>query len=462
MINKAGHFNISKWFLLFVSVWFYGYAGLKGVAIICILSLINYCIYRFLLKNKSKKVFCGLGITIDILALLYFKYFVFAEITLNQYAGTSFNYTSIAAPLGISFITFSQISFLVDNCRNYSNVSILDYFIYVLFFPKVTVGPIALSEDFIPMLNDENRKTVNYDNLSKGLFAFTFGLSKKVLIADLMAKYADWGFMNIEGLGCVNALIVMLAYTMQIYFDFSGFCDMAYGICLMLNMDIPVNFNSPYKAISVGDFWDRWHITLTKFFTKYVYIPLGGSRKGKIRTYVNIMIVFLISGIWHGAAFTFIVWGLLHGIGSCLSRGLKNITEKIPKFIRWLYTFIFINITWVFFRAINIGDALKFIKELFSKPTGINVELIAKATPKEYEIVQWIIAEFTKHNTYYTGLPVLLVLVFAIYASTKMKNTNERIEDFRPTGKIVAITVILLTLSIISLSEISSFIYVNF
>lgn len=487
MINKAGHFTISKWFLLFVSLWFYGYAGIKGLLIICGITAVNYIIYLFGLKpgketNKNaaeklnhtvsyklssksivRKICLFLGIAIDVVALLYFKYFVFAEITLNKHFGTSFLYTAIAAPLGISFITFSQISFLVDNYREYGDVSVLDYFIYVLFFPKVTVGPIALSTEFIPQLNDNQRKLINFDNIAKGLFAFSLGLAKKVLLADLMAKYADYGFMHIDGLGPFNAFIVMVAYTMQIYFDFSGFCDMAFGICLMMNFDIPQNFNSPYRALSIGEFWDRWHITLTKFFTKYIYIPLGGSRKGKVRTYVNIMIVFLVSGIWHGAATTFIVWGLLHGIGSCLSRATKDVMVKVPKAVRWLGTFLFVNITWVFFRAWSIEDAVKFIKELFSfKYVPVAAELIAKATPKEYEIIQWIIAEFTELNTYYTGLPVFLILAFCIFASIKMKNTNERIDEFKASGKVIAATVILLVLSVISLSEISGFIYVNF
>lgn len=464
MINKAGHFLLGKWFLLFVSLWFYGYAGLRGLIIVCGLTVLNYLAYILIGKLGKKRLICGIGIGINILALFFFKYFISTEITINKYAGTHFAFVNIIVPLGISFITFSQISFLVDNLREYKKVSALDYFLYVLFFPKVTVGPIALSSDFIPQFNDSIRKEVNFDNISKGIMAFAFGLSKKVLIADLMSKYADYGFMNITGLGPVNALIVMLAYTMQIYFDFSGFCDMAQGICLMLNFDLPINFNSPYRALSIGEFWDRWHITLTKFFTKYIYIPLGGSRKGKVRTYINIMLVFLISGIWHGAAMTFVVWGLLHGIGSCISRAFKDRFETIPKFIRWAVTFLYVNIAWVFFRAATLKDALNFLKELLpTKWVPVDVQLIAKATPKEYELFQWIFAEFTSFNTYYTGLPViLLVLAFAIYASIKMKNTNERISVFVANKKTVIVTVLLLVMSIVSLSEVSAFIYVNF
>lgn len=467
LLNERGYFTVGKWFLLFMSVCFYAYAGLKGLLVICILILINYGIYKYMYKNTHAKISMILGIVINIASLIFFKYLTFIEITSNKYLGTKFTFVNLLVPLGVSFITFSQISFLVDEYKNRDNksdISILDYAIYVLFFPKVTVGPIALSTDFIPQLNDTVRKKINWDNMAKGLMTFSFGIAKKMLIADLMAKYVDYGYLHCSGLGTLNALIVMFAYTMQIYFDFSGFCDMATGICLMLNFDMPLNFNSPYRSLSIGEFWDRWHITLTKFFTKYVYIPLGGNRKGKIRTYINIMIVFILSGIWHGASVTFIIWGLLHGIASLIERAFKNVIEKIPKAIRWCGTFIFVNIAWVFFRAYNLQNAIDFLKELISfEFTPISSELVAVATPKEYEIIQWIVSKFTNINTYYTGLPVVIfVLLFAIFASIKMKNTDERIKEFASSRKYVFITVLLLVLSVISLSEVSSFIYVNF
>ena len=464
MLNKLNHNRLGKWFLVLMSLWFYGYAGLQGLFIICATIAVNYGIYLLYDRLKSKKTLMVFGVIIDILALIYFKYLIFIEITVNQLMGTSFTYVGLLAPLGISFITFSQISFLIDSYKISSKVSFTDYVLYVLFFPKVTVGPIALSGDFIKEINKSSEIGVDWDNIAKGLYAFTLGLSKKVLIADSLAHYADWGFSNIEGLGSINALIIMLSYTMQIYFDFSGFCDMAAGISKMLNIDIPMNFNSPYRALSIGEFWDRWHITLTKFFTKYVYISLGGSRKGKIRTYINILIVFLISGIWHGAAVTFIIWGLLHGIASIIDRMISAYTVKIPKVVRWFVTFLFVNVAWVFFRARTAQDAMLFLKELVSfKLNPINIELVAKATPKGYEFIQWIITEFTEVNAYYSGLPIILfILAASIFASIKLKNTNERINDFVPSKRKIAITVILFVWCIISLSEISTFIYVNF
>ena len=473
ILNKKNHFELGKWFLLVMSLIFYCYSGIKGIITISILIAVNYGVYRLIRSNKSPKLFAGLGVIINIFSLFIFKYFVTVEIKANQLFGTSFTFNDIVVPLGISFITFSQISFLVDaykelDCSDgkvLNDISFSDYALYVLFFPKVSVGPIALAKDFIPQFNDALRKEVNWDNLAKGLYAFSFGLAKKVLVADVLAKYANWGFSvtHIDGMGSINAFIVMLAYTMQIYFDFSGFCDMSMGICYMLNFDLPLNFNSPYRSLSIGEFWDRWHITLTKFFTKYLYIPLGGSRKGVVRTYLNILIVFIVSGIWHGAAFTFVIWGLLHGIASCIGRGLKKYEEKVPRIIRWAFTFLFVNIAWVFFRAVTLSDALNILKELFSfsfKP--VDIELIAAATPAEYEIFQWIFGNIGL-NTYYTGLPVTIIfLIFAIFASIKMKNTSERVSEFDASSKTIVITILLLVWSIVSLSEVSSFIYVNF
>lgn len=469
MMNKLGRGRFGKWFLLLMSLWFYGYAGLRGLFTIAISIVINYGLYLLYSKVKFKRTLMILGVILNILALIYFKYLFFLEVTLYELTGTQLTYTSLIVPLGISFITFSQISFLVDSYKdaidgNAEKVSFTDYALYVLFFPKVTVGPIALSKDFIKEINKASEIGVDWDNISKGLYAFTLGLTKKVLIADSLAHYADWGFSNVEGLGTLNALIVMVSYTMQIYFDFSGFCDMALGISKMLNINIPINFNSPYRALSIGEFWDRWHITLTKFFTKYVYIPLGGNRKGKVRTYVNILIVFLVSGIWHGAAVTFIIWGLMHGIASCIDRVISPYAEKLPKAIRWFVTFLFVNVAWVFFRATDVENALMLLKELVSfKFTPVNVELVAKATPKGYELVQWLVVEFTKIQAYYSGLPIILaILIFAIFAGIKMKNTNERIENFKPSSKTVLVTVILFVWCVISLSEVSTFIYVNF
>lgn len=187
--------------------------------------------------------------------------------------------------------------------------------------------------------------------MCKGIYAFALGMAKKVLVADSLSKVVTAGYANIGALNCVSTVFVMICYAMQIYFDFSGYCDMAYGIGFLFNVELPINFNAPYKAASVREFWDRWHMTLTRFFTKYVYIPLGGSRKGTVRTYCNVLIVFLVSGIWHGANWTFILWGVVNGIGNLFDRLFDKVLRKIPRVIRVAATFCFCSIAWSMFRA---------------------------------------------------------------------------------------------------------------
>lgn len=474
MINRRNHYTFSKWFLLFASILFASLASWQGTLVCIVLILINYAIYKYGYKSKYAKCFLTLGVIFNVLSLMFFKYlgvFMIHDKSGNITGGpdtiaTLYNVANIIVPLGISFITFSQISFLVDTYKeNSTNVTLLDYATYVLFFPKLSMGPIALSKEFIEQLNETIRKETNYDNIAKGIVSFTFGLAKKVLIADLLAGYVGYGYEYTPILGMTNAWIVVLAYTLQIYFDFSGFCDMASGVALMLGFDLPKNFNSPYRSLSIGEFWDRWHITLTKFFTKYVYIPLGGNRKGTVRTYINIMIVFLISGIWHGSTINFVIWGLIHGIFSCLSRALKPIENKIPKIVRWLVTFLIVNIAWVYFRAPSLMNANLMIKELFSfRMNAVDPNFAVYALPAELEIVPWLLNKFTQvKNTYmFNAVVNVAIVLFGLFASTKMKNTDERVAEFIPSKKMVAVTVLLLIWSIMSLSNVSNFIYVNF
>lgn len=490
MINRRKHFEIAKCFLLLMSLWFVIMASWQGALVCALLILINYAVYKFGYKTAHLKAFLTAGVVFNIAGLAFFKYlsvFMAKDIEGHLIVGDDtvsamYNFANLIVPLGISFITFSQISFLVDTYRDIKeskvsslngedtnevslDISLVDYALYVLFFPKVTMGPIALSTDFINQLNDITKKDTDYDNIAKGLYSFAFGLAKKVLIADLLAGYVGYAYDYTPILGMTNAWIAVLAYTLQIYFDFSGFCDMAKGIALMLNFDLPVNFNSPYRSLSIGEFWDRWHITLTKFFTKYVYIPLGGNRKGTFRTYLNIMIVFLISGIWHGSTINFVIWGLIHGVLSCISRAIKPAEDRIPKFIRWIVTFICVNIAWVYFRAPSLASANLMIKELFSfKFIPVDANFSTYAFPAELEIIPWLLNKFTRiKSTYYFSASVnVLVVAFALFASTRMKNTEERTTEFKASKGAVAITVLLLVWSVMSMSEVSNFIYVNF
>lgn len=461
LLKRTPYPLLPKCFLLCASLFFYGYHNLYALIVLCLSVIGNWVIS---LLCRKKKLFLVIGIVGNLLALLYCKYLLFFEDISNRLFGTHFSALSIILPLGISFYTFSQITFLVDTYRDEVHCSFLDYALFITFFPKITVGPIALSSEMIPQWEHLHEEKPDYDRIACGLTAFSFGLAKKVLLADSLAKYADWGFSHIDGLGMTNAFLVMLSYTMQIYFDFSGYCDMARGICLMLGMDLAQNFDSPYRSLSVSEFWRRWHMTLTRFFRVYVYFPLGGNRKGKLRTYLNNFLIFILSGLWHGASFNFLIWGMVHGIGIIISKLIAPLSVKWPKLIRFLLTFAFVNLAWVYFRAPDLGSAHAFFKELFAGGiVPVNIEFIAAATPAECNILQWLVLRFTTLSTYYTGMVIVLgLLFFAVFASILMKNTDERILHFTPSKKLTAATTFLLVMGILSLSEISKFIYVNF
>lgn len=490
LINRSGHFTAAKALLLGGSVLFYCCGGVNAFFVLTASIIVNYCIYMCLLKtgysDGIRRVFLGIGIILNIGLLIYFKYLGFFSDVINSLFKTGLPVREVLLPLGISYYTFSQIAFLTDGYREPdTKYSLFDYALFVTFFPKISVGPIALAKDMIPQFNDTERKKVNYENIAGGILIFATGLAKKVLLADNLAPYADWGFSHINDLGTTNALIVSLAYMMQIYFDFSGYCDMAKAICLMLNIDLPDNFLSPYRAVSVSDFWKRWHMTLTNFFTRYVYIPLGGNRKGKVRTYINMFIIFFLSGLWHGAAYTFIVWGLIHGVGISLSKLLKNIMEKLPKFIRCAGTFIFVDITWIFFRSEKLVYAIEFLRQLFSfKFLPVNIELVAKATPDEMQFLQWLVLTSKDEAPYMSGCVIVIgFLLIAAFISVYCKNPTERLTALGISGtkktsadtderedegtvKLGAgsavTTVVLLVLSILSLSGVTEFIYTNF
>ena len=217
----------------------------------------------------------------------------------------------------------------------------------------------------MPQFANLKNRVINYKNIALGLFIFSIGLFKKVVIADSFAVWATNGFDKAAVLNLFEAWATSLSYTFQLYFDFSGYCDMAIGAALLFNIKLPINFNSPYKALNIQDFWRRWHITLSRFLRDYIYIPLGGNRKGRLRTYANLMATFIIGGIWHGAGWTFVFWGFLHGVALVIHRIWSELGFKMNKFLAWFITFNFINITWVFFRAKEWDDALKVLKGMF-------------------------------------------------------------------------------------------------
>ncbi len=288
---------------------------------------------------------------------------------------------------------------------------------------------------------------------------FSTGLFKKIIIADTFAKAADWGFLNVGIMGSMDAMIVMSAYTFQIYFDFSGYSDMAVGLAAMFNIEIPCNFNAPYRSDSIIEFWKRWHITLTQFLRKYIYYPLGGSRKGKVRTYLNVFIVFLVSGIWHGANWTFIVWGMIHGIASIFNRIFNRVWNKIWGWMRWTFTFIFLCFTWMIFRA----ESLRQVKEYFATIFGelkfyVSHELASCFVLPEVDLFMYAFKIHDYDLTNYVIMVLALLAAFGIILRVKPYAQKE----FQPKVSNLLGAVVCLIWSVLSLADNSVFIYFGF
>jgi D-alanyl-lipoteichoic acid acyltransferase DltB (MBOAT superfamily) len=333
----------------------------------------------------------------------------------------------------------------------------IEYALFVAYFPQLIAGPIVLHKEMIPQFREEKRRKIDYHNMSHGLYIFAIGLFKKVLIADTLSQAVSWGFGTVDDLSWVEALIVSVSYTLQLYFDFSGYCDMAMGIACMMNIGLPQNFNSPYRSTSIVDFWSRWHMSLTRFLREYIYFPLGGSRAGNVKTYRNIMVVFLVSGIWHGANWTFIVWGLIHGIFNCLNRLTKNLWEKVPKAIRWLVNFAIVNVLWVIFRADDLKQAGQFLRRMISFGNFEIREALAECFKlREFSI--FLPGQICGITTSYYLMWVMLIIVLVL--SVKARNSSEIV--FQETKGRAAATVILLVWSILSFSGVSEFLYFGF
>lgn len=465
LLGKFSKCEQAKILLVIASLWFYAYLNLYYALLLVGSALLNFILQHLLRRRESqklKKLILIVGIAINLAVLFYFKYYNFFIENVNAVLKTNLPLVSFLLTMGISFITFQQISYLID-CYREENVqhSFLDYAAYISFFPKISSGPITQFRELLPQLQDAGIVKPRFENLSKGLYQFAIGLAKKVLLADTLAKLVEIGFCNIAGLHTGSALLIMLCYSLQLYYDFSGYSDMAIGVALMFNIKLPVNFRSPYKAKSVSDFWARWHITLTQFFTKYVYIPLGGNRKGLKRTCINILLVFLLSGLWHGANWTFLVWGLLHGLLMVLERVTDRKIEKLP-FVGWIFTFLFVNVAWVIFRADSMADVGLFFNRIFVPGTG-GVETSLMAAMNELVEIR-ILCRLGLQGLVdrLPGLALLLIVFIALFLAIFTKNGQERVEGFCYKKGQMAATVLFLIWSIVSLSGVSVFLYSNF
>ncbi len=396
--------KVANAILLVASYAFVIYADWKFAAVLAVLTLSTW----FFAKKKSTGKY---GIVVAVLALAFFKYTNFFIESFDKIFGIDYTALNIILPLGISFYTFSAISYIVDVSRNKIEPKNLSQVaLYLAFFPKITSGPIQRSGDFFDQI--EKKRNVGWNTFAPGIQIFVFGLFKKIVLADRLSVFVNQVYDTPLAFGSLTVLLATVAYSLQIYFDFSGYSDMAIGVSKILGIDLPRNFNLPYLAHNVTELWKRWHITLSSWLQDYIYISLGGNRKGKIRTYINLILTMVIGGIWHGANWTYIVWGLLHGIALAVHKVWMTLTGSSSKkhstaanIVSICLTFLFTTFCWIFFRAESLSKALTIIKRIFSFKSGLEQPYMWFIIAAVILVIASVIA-FVKTNKNPTQKPI--------------------------------------------------------
>lgn len=461
---KLNQPRAARGWLVLASFFFYAYWVPQYIGLLLGSIMVNFLVGQRILstrhqgRDRAAFWWSASGISFNVLLLGVFKYTDFVLANINWLLGVDIPLPGIALPLAISFFTFQQIAYIAD-CYTSPDTDyhLGRYCLFVCFFPQLIAGPIVHHKEMMPQFRDPDNLAVKWDNIFQGVFLFAVGLFKKVVIADTLAQYATYGFDSAPSLALLPAWATSLSYTFQLYFDFSGYTDMAIGSALIFNIKLPQNFNSPYRALSIQDFWRRWHMTLSRFLRDYIYIPLGGNRKGLNRTLINIFLTFLIGGIWHGAGWTFVIWGALHGAALVCQRvwGLMHI--RLPKAVCWLTTFVFVNFAWVFFRALDFASAMKVIKGMVGL-SGLHLT----------ESLLLLGRAFQDGNEKLLAVsvgPLLLVALAGILVDVLYRDSAQWKQRLRPrTGWALATNVLLLFsfYLILDHNRVTEFIYFNF
>ena len=459
-LNKKRLTTLATGSLAFASLFFYSWWNIIYLPLILFSVIINYAFSLLITKSTLyKKTLLIFGLLFNVLLLGYFKYSDFFLQNINFVFDTNYSLLRLTLPLAVSFFTFQQIAFLVDSFKGYVvKHTFLNYIVFVTFFPQLIAGPIVHHKEMMPQFIKKRNKFINYKNIYLGVFIFSIGLFKKIVIADTFSIWASNGFDVLEQLSLIEAWITSLSYTFQLYFDFSGYTDMAIGAALLFNIKLPLNFNSPYKATNIRDFWQRWHITLSRFLRDYVYIPIGGNKKGSFKMYCNLLTTFLIGGLWHGAGWTFIFWGALHAVAIIFHRIWCITGVNLNKLLAWFVTFNFINISWIFFRAEQWEDAIKVLKGMFGFSGVVLPSIFQNISFLQGNKI--VIGEvFANFNS---DTEITLWLLIALFICLFFKNSNEIVSFYRPDNKVVFFIVSILTISLINLDKNVDFIYFNF
>lgn len=471
LLNHFKFYKIATAFLIGMSLWFYGYFNPSYLYIIIGSMLGNYCISFLIEKFPAKrKLFFFIGLIANICLLGYYKYYDFFVENINAVFKSSFALKHILLPLGISFFTLQQISYLIDRYwESAPHYNILDYLAYVAFFPQLIAGPIVLHNEIIPQMQDHSLRKFNAESFRDGWILFIIGLAKKVLIADLFAHPVNLGFQCVDNIDTPSGWIMAICYTFELYFDFSGYCDMACGLGKMFNFELPINFKSPYKSHSVPEYWNRWHFTLTRFFTSYIYTPLTihGVRvkKRKLYSYLTPMVVFFVSGFWHGASWTFVLWGIAQGLATLWAQ--RKFFKLKKNFITWFGTFFFIMITQVIFRSETIYNMVRVLKVMFV-PSFSRFWLNLVGSFNQVTVVKKLVENtlYLQGTKLYLVYGILWLVCFLIAIFLLIgKNSNEILDAEREKGVKASFALFLgvvLAACLISMTGVSTFLYFNF
>lgn len=440
LIGRMGRREWAIAWMALASLFFYGWWNPIYLGLISVSILFNYSIGVSITRHRAHaKKILALGVTVDLGLLGYYKYANFFVDNLNTVASTDFHLSTIILPLGISFFTFTQIAYLVDAYRGETReYNFIHYCLFVTIFPHLIAGPIIHHRQTLPQFSKSFIYRPHARNLAVGISIFVLGLFKKVVIADGVSVYANPVFSAAEAgqtLSLWDAWGGALAYSFQLYFDFSGYSDMAIGLARMFNVWLPLNFRSPYKADNIIEFWRRWHMTLSRFLRDYLYVPLGGSRKGSVRTYVNLLLTMLLGGLWHGAGWTFVIWGGLHGLYLVINHGWQGLMKKLRpghdatgrayRLASRTLTFLAVVVAWVYFRA----ETLPAANSIMASMIGLNGIIL----PESWQASGLFGAsvQFGEASQYLNGkgLRWLIVLLLVAWIAP---NTQELMRRQRP------------------------------
>lgn len=442
-LAKLRYVELARGWLALASLFFYGYWDMTYVPLLLISIGWNYMFGQLLLKKIYNEKFLLIVAIGGNLALLgYYKYTGFFVETVNAMSGFSYEIPHIILPLGISFFTFTQTAYLVDVYRGETQKiwgAFSSYLLFVTIFPHLIAGPIINYRDMMPQFYRLRNFVIDYRNLAAGIALFSMGLFKKVCVADKLSPWVAGVFSHADSLSIAEAWTGAIAYTYQLYFDFSGYSEMAIGLGLMFNLHFPTNFNSPYQSRSIIDFWRRWHMTLGGWVKNYLYIPLGGNRHGELCKMRNLLVSMLLIGLWHGAGWTFVLWGGLHGLFLMINHQWRRLEIKLPMLLSWSITFLCVVICWVFFRANTFADGWSIITAMF----GVGNELDTWTLP-------------------IGRLKAVVLLVFLTVVLAMTPNPPVLLQHFKPNGRWLLMILILLLFVMVNLNQYSEFLYFQF